>query len=99
MDPALSAAAIALLFGAAKIGIIGTVGFGIAWVRARARIRSLENSVTGQLGAASSDRLDRLEQSLEYVVGQLDRVAEAQDALHRQLVAPREAGRSNGGDK
>ena len=89
MDPQLSAAAIALLFGAAKIGVIGTVGFAIAWARARARIRALEQSV-GQVGKGSQDRLDHLEQSMDYVVSQLDRVAETQDALQRQLAAPRD---------
>lgn len=88
MDPAMSAAAIALLLGAAKIGVIGTVGFAIAWYRARARIRALESSVSSQVRATSADRLDRLEQSMEYVVSQLDRIADAQDASHRQLLQP-----------
>jgi hypothetical protein len=91
VDPQLSAVAIALLFGAAKIGVIGTVGFAIAWIRARARIRALENSVSGQVGAGSADRLDRLEQSMDYIVSQLDRIAEGQDALQRQLPPPRDS--------
>ena len=83
MDPALSAAAIALLFGAAKVGVIGTVGFGIAWARARARIRSLEASLSQQLSQGADERMGRLEQNMEYVVSQLDRMAEVQDELRR----------------
>jgi hypothetical protein len=98
MDPQLSAAAIALLFGAAKIGVIGTVGFAIAWLRGRARIRALEKSASGQVGGASTDRLDRLDQSMDYVVSQLDRIAEAQDALQRQLRAPHDRPRGVEGD-
>ena len=92
MDPQVSAAAIALLFGAAKIGVIGSVGFAIAWFRARARIRALEKSGTGDVGAGSTGRLDRLEQSMDYMVSQLDRIAEAQEALQRQLPPPRDGG-------
>ncbi|MGH7522948.1 MAG: hypothetical protein ACREK8_01450 [Gemmatimonadales bacterium] len=88
MDPQLSAAAIALLFGAAKIGLIGTVGFAIAWVRARARIRTLEAAASHQIAGATDERLERLEQSVEYVVGQLDRIAETQHELQRQLPPP-----------
>ena len=60
MDPQLSAAAIALLFGAAKIGVIGTVGFAVAWMRARSRIRILEEHNSQQLAPDLGERIDRL---------------------------------------
>ncbi len=99
MDPALSAAAIALLFGAAKIGIIGTVGFGIAWFRARARMQRLEAAAAQQLSHGADERVERMEQTMEYVVGQLDRIVEAQDALQRQLAAPPADRRPKGGEE
>jgi hypothetical protein len=88
MDPTLSAAAIALLFGAAKIGVIGTIGFGIAWIRARGRLRTLEAAAAQQRSDGAEERVERIEQTMEYVVAQLDRIAEAQDELRRQLPPP-----------
>ena len=42
MSPELSGFALGLLLGAAKVMGIAAVGFGIAWWRARLRIKSLE---------------------------------------------------------
>ena len=42
IDPTLSGFALGLLLGAAKVGLIGTVGFGIAWWRTRRKLRRLE---------------------------------------------------------
>jgi len=85
MDPQLSAAGIALLFGAAKIGLIGTVGFAIAWFRARARIQKLESSATQQLGSGLDERIDRIEQTVDYIASQMERLAESDVEPRRHL--------------
>jgi hypothetical protein len=87
MDPQLSAAAIALLFGAAKIGLIGTVGFAIAWFRARDRIRRLEAQASHPSVTAAGERLDRIEETLEYVAAQLDRIAATQEEVRLELAS------------
>jgi hypothetical protein len=87
MDPQLSAAAIALLFGAAKIGLIGTVGFAIAWFRARDRIRRLEAQASPPSVAGTGERLDRIEETMEYVAAQLDRIAATQEEVRLELAS------------
>jgi hypothetical protein len=42
MGPQLTGFALGLLLGAAKVMAIAAVGFGIAWWRARLRVKSLE---------------------------------------------------------
>jgi hypothetical protein len=76
MDPELSGFALGLLFGAAKTLAITTLVFGVAWWRSRRRVRELE----AEVGKPSLDgeRLDRLEQTLEYMMGQLDRLSDSQ---------------------
>jgi hypothetical protein len=86
MDPTLSGFALGLLFGAAKIGLIGTIGFGIAWWRTRARLRRLEAALPDPV--VLSERLANLEQLADYSASQMDRLIEVQDALARQLAAP-----------
>ena len=90
MELALGGVALGLLFGAAKILLIGTAGFGIAWWRAKRRIQKLEAlraepSLTGE-------RLDRLEQGLDYLASQLDRVVEGQADLLNRIGAERPLG-------
>jgi hypothetical protein len=58
------------------------VAFGIAWWRARSRLRAVESQP-----ALTDERLQQLEQGLEYVVSRLDRLGEGQDELRRQLSA------------
>jgi hypothetical protein len=83
MDPEASGFVLGLLFGAAKVSIIGAVGFGVAWWRARARIRDLEAAQAQP--SLTAERLDRLEQGLDYVASQLDRVVDGQSDLQRRL--------------
>ena len=45
MNPELTGFALGLLLGAAKVMTIGTIGFGIAWWRARLRVRALETDL------------------------------------------------------
>jgi hypothetical protein len=85
MDPQSSAFALGLLFGAAKVMTIGAVGFGIGWWRTRARLRALEAERSQP--SLTEERLDRLEQGLDYMASQLDRLVEGQLELGRQLAA------------
>ena len=90
MDLALSGFALGLLFGAAKVLLIGTVGFGIAWWRTRQRLRALE--IEHAQPSLTDERLERLEQGFDYFSSQLDRLVAGQADLTRQL-SPREAPR------
>lgn len=83
MDLALSGFALGLLFGAAKVLLIGTVGFGIAWWRTRRRLKEVE-ALHAQ-PSLTDERLDRLEQGLDYLATQLDRIAQSQGELVRHL--------------
>ena len=78
MDPTLSGFALGLLLGAAKLGAIGTVGFGIAWWRTRARLRRLESELPDP--GSLEERLANLESLTEQTAGQVNRLVEAQEA-------------------
>ena len=90
MDPTLSGFALGLLLGAAKVGVLGTVGFGIAWWRTRARLRRLEAALPDP--ARLEERLASLEQLADYSASKLDRLLEGQEAA-RQLPSPPPQGR------
>lgn len=76
MDPTLSGFALGLLFGAAKLGLIGTMGFGIAWWRTRTRLRRLESALPDP--ARLEERLANLESLADYTTGQVSRLMEGQ---------------------
>jgi hypothetical protein len=76
MDPTLSGFALGLLFGAAKIGILGTVAFAIAWWRTRAKLRRLEAALPDP--GLLEERLGNLEALADYTAGQVNRLVEAQ---------------------
>ena len=78
MDPTLSGFALGLLLGAAKIGVIGTVGFAIAWWRTRGKLRRLEAALPDP--ASLEERLANLEQVADYTAAQVNRLVEAQEA-------------------
>jgi hypothetical protein len=83
MSPNWNWFALGLLVGAAKVMTIGTVAFGIAWWRARRRVRELEaEQVETPIGDA---RLDRIEQGLDLLAAQLERVARSQEEITQQL--------------
>jgi hypothetical protein len=88
MDPTLSGFALGLLLGAAKVGTIGTVAFGIAWWRSRTKLRRLEATLPDPTPARLEERLASLEQIAEYTASQMDRLVQAQDDLAKQLAAP-----------
>jgi len=86
MNPELTGFALGLLLGAAKIMTIGTVGFAIAWWRARRRVRELEAEAReAELEAAGSDRIRQLEGSVAHLSAQLHQLLEAQSALTMRL--------------
>jgi hypothetical protein len=75
MSPEWTGFAFGLLVGAAKAAAIGTIGFGIAWLRARRRIRELEAE---RLESSLSDeRLRALEEGIGRIGAQLDRLVES----------------------
>ena len=82
MDLALSGFALGLLFGAVKVLLIGTVGFGVAWWRTRRRLHVFEAERLHP--SITDERLERLEQGLDYLASQLDRLAVGQGELTRQ---------------
>lgn len=86
MDPTLSGFALGLLLGAAKVGALGTIGFGIAWWRTRAKLRRLESALPDP--ARLEERLANLEQIADYTAGQLTRLVETQAAPSRLPPAP-----------
>jgi hypothetical protein len=86
MDPTLSGFALGLLLAAAKVGIIGTVAFGVAWWRTRTKLRRLEATLPDP--ASLAERLANLEQMADYSASQMDRLLETHNALARQLAAP-----------
>jgi hypothetical protein len=72
------------LIVAAKVFAIGAVGFGIAWLRARDRIRRLE--AEGHIDPLSmQERMERLEGGLDSVTAALDRLAAGQSEIQRRL--------------
>jgi len=86
MDPTLSGFALGLLLAAAKVGAIGTIGFGIAWWRTRKKLRHLEAALPDP--ASLAERLANLEQMADYSAGRMERLIESQDELTRRLAAP-----------
>lgn len=85
MDPQLSGFALGLLFAAAKVGLLGTLGFGIAWWRARRRLRRYEDGLPdpGRL----EERLASLEQASEYTTAKLADLVDTQATFLRAIRA------------
>lgn len=83
MDPQLSGFALGLLFGAAKLGAIGTIGFAIAWWRTRRKLERLESALPdpGML----EERLAGLERNSDYMGAKIAELGEAQNQVLRQL--------------
>lgn len=86
MDPQLSGFALGLLFGAAKIGVIGTIGFAIAWWRTHRKLQRLEQALPDP--GILEERLANLEQSSDYIGARLAELGETQIRLLQQLGSP-----------
>jgi uncharacterized iron-regulated membrane protein len=86
MDPTLSGFALGLLLGAAKIGLIGTVVFGVLWWKTRAKLRRLEGTLPDP--ARIEERLASIEQIADYTASQMDRLVKSQEETTRQLRPP-----------
>ena len=95
MNPELTGFLLGLLLGAAKVLAIRTVGFGMAWWRARGRIRQLEADLleAERLSAPDGEDLRHLHEGLAQVVVQLDQLARTQSSLTK-LLTERTADRS-----
>jgi hypothetical protein len=86
VDPQLSGFALGLLFGAAKIGAIGTIGFAIAWWRTRRKLQRLERALPDP--GVLEERLANLEQNSDYMGAKLAELGETQTRLLEQLGSP-----------
>jgi hypothetical protein len=86
MGPELDSFTIGLLFGAAKVGLVGTVGFAIAWWRGRRKLAELEAARSSP--DLIEERLAALERTADYTATQLERLVEGQATLLRQLPPP-----------
>jgi hypothetical protein len=83
MDPQLSGFALGLLFGAAKVGAIGTVGFAIAWWRTRRKLQRLEDALPDP--GILEERLANLERNSDYIGAKVTELGEAQNQVLRHL--------------
>ena len=83
----LSSLLLGALIVSAKVLGIGAVGFGIAWWRARNRIRQLEAQRQPD-PQPLLDRMDRLEGTLDSVAAALERLVAGQSELQRRLPPP-----------
>lgn len=82
MDP--SSFLLGALLVSAKVLGIGALGFGIAWWRARKRIRQLE--AQRHLDPQPLlERIDRLENTLDSMAAALDRLSAGQSDRQRRL--------------
>lgn len=88
MDPQLSGFALGLLLGAAKVGFLGTLGFAIAWWRARGKLHRYEAELPDP--ARLEERLASLEQASAYTTAKLTQLVDAQAEVLRALGASRE---------
>jgi hypothetical protein len=83
VDPQLSGFALGLLFGAAKIGAIGTIGFAIAWWRTRRKLQRLERALPDP--GVLEEHLANLEQNSDYIGAKLAELGETQTRMLHQL--------------
>lgn len=86
MSPEFTGFALGLLLGAAKVMAIAAVGFGVAWWRARGRIRALEaEQLETDRQILESDNLRQINESLSDLRLYLERLDTTQAELLRQL--------------
>ena len=86
MEPQLSGFALGLLFAAAKVGAIGTIGFAIAWWRTRRKLHHLERVLPDP--GVLEERLANLEHNSDYIGAKLAELGETHTRLLQQLGSP-----------
>lgn len=86
IDPQVAFALGALVATLKGVGI-AAIGAGIAWWRARRRVRELEGQLTAALHASGSAELEQLQQSIDQLGAQFRMLAEDQRAIVRRLPA------------
>lgn len=84
VDPQAAFALGALLATVKGIGI-AAIGAGIAWWRARRRVRELEGQLAAALQAAGSAELEQLQQSIDQLAVQFHTLAEDQRIIVSRL--------------
>jgi hypothetical protein len=78
----------------AVLGLFATplaVAFGVAFFMSRAELRRLREERLEQKGLARADRFDRLEQAVDAIAGEVERLAQ-----HQQFTARLLSGREEG---
>lgn len=83
MDPQLSGFALGLLFAAAKVGALATIGFAIAWWRTRRKLQHLERVLPDP--GVLEERLASLEQNSDYIAAKLAELGDTHTRLLQQL--------------
>ena len=73
-----------VLIASTKGLAFATLGFGIAWWRARKRIASLETRIPQ--AEELTDRIERFEASLDYTTAALERLLDGQEQLRRAVL-------------
>ncbi|HJP57767.1 MAG TPA: hypothetical protein VJ847_12165 [Gemmatimonadales bacterium] len=96
MEPGAAFVVGALVAAAKGLGL-AAIGAGIAWWRARRRVRELEAQLAAAAQVEQDTHLAQLEQGLDYLTRQLTELADQQQAILRRLPRGHDAGDSHGG--
>ena len=87
MDPQAAFVFGALVASLKGVGLVA-IGAGIAWWRARRRVRELEAQLADAALAGAGPDLAQLEQGLDFLAEQVRAIADEQRALLRRLPPP-----------
>lgn len=96
MKPEIAFALGTLVAAVKGLGLVA-IGAGIAWWRARRRVRELEGRLAAAAVAGQEEHLAQLEQGLDFLTRQLAELADQQRAILRRLPPGHDAGDSHGG--
>ncbi len=96
MEPQAAFALGALVVALKGIGLVA-IGAGIAWWRARRRVRELEGQLAAAAQSGDAAHLAQLQEGVDYLSSQLARLAEHQQAILRRLPSGHDAGDFHGG--
>jgi hypothetical protein len=87
MDPQTAFVFGALVASLKGLGLIA-VGAGVAWWRARRRVRELEAQLADAAVAGAGPQLAQLEQGLDFLAEQVRTLTDEQHAMLRRLPPP-----------